>query len=78
LDSRIKELADLPYTISFVIRKRQQLDNLAELGKKKPPEDIIWDGTPEDLEDWIERAVDPKAKGDNEITFNIKPSDIEG
>ena len=80
LDPKIKELADLPYTISFIIRKRQQIDNLNELDKKRrPPESIIWDGTPEELEKWLDDVLDPKKKGGHdEITFNIKPSDIEG
>jgi len=79
LDPRIKELADLPYTISFIIRKRQQIDNLSELPKdKKPTEDIIWDGSPEELEDWLEKVFDTKNKEQNEITFSIKPNEIEG
>lgn len=78
LDSRIKELADIPYTISFIIRKRQQIDNLNELPKeKKPTEDLIWDGSPEELEDWLAKVFDTKNKSQNEIVFNIKPSDIE-
>ena len=78
LDPKIKELADLPYTISFIIRKRQQIDNLSELPKeKRPPEDLIWNGTPEDLEDWLEKVFD-KGKGDNEVTFSISPKEIEG
>lgn len=78
LDTRIKELADIPYTLSYIIRKRQQIDNLYEMPKdKRPPESIIWDGTPEELEEWIEKAFDHK-KGSNEITFNVKPSEIEG
>jgi len=44
-----------------VIRKRQQIDSLSELPKdKQPPPDIIWDGTPEDLEDWLNRVMDRK------------------
>ena len=79
LDSKIKELADIPYTISFVIRKRQQLDNLNELDKKRrPPEDIIWNGSPEDLEEWLARAFEPNKKGENMIELHgIKSSEIE-
>ncbi len=77
LDPKIKELADIPYTISFIIRKRQQIDNLSELPKdKKPPEDLIWNGEPEELEEWLDRVFDSK-KGDNNIEFSIKPGDIE-
>lgn len=79
LDPRIKELADIPYTISFIIRKRQQIDNLSEIPKdKKPPESIIWDSPPEELEEWIEKAFSPKEKGENMIELKIKPNEIEG
>jgi hypothetical protein len=79
LDSRIKELADIPYTISFIIRKRQQIDNLNELGKdKRPPESIVWDAPPEELDEWLEKMFDPKTKGENMIELKIKPSEIEG
>lgn len=58
LDSKIKDLTKLPYTISFVIRKRIQLDSFNELPKEKqPPEHMVWYGTPEELNDWIERVV---------------------
>ena len=54
LDPKVKELKSLPFTISYVIRKRQQIDSLSELGKEKmPPFDLLWDGTPEDLDAWI-------------------------
>jgi hypothetical protein len=77
LDSRIKELADLPYTISFIIRKRQQIDSLNELTKKqRPPESLIWDGEPEALEEWLDNLFSDKKQ--NEFTLDIKPSEIEG
>lgn len=77
LDSRIKELADLPYTISFVVRKRQQIDNLSELPKdKKPPESMIWDGSPEEMEEWLEKVFDNKHQKD--VTFSINPKEVEG
>jgi hypothetical protein len=77
LDPKIKELADIPYTISFIIRKRQQIDNLNELSKeKRPPEEMIWDGTPEELEDWLERVFNNKIQ--DKVDFKIKPNEIEG
>lgn len=77
LDPKIKELADLPYTISFIIRKRQQIDNLSELPKdKKPPEDLIWGDDSEALDDWLDKIFD-KSKGENTIEFKIKPGDVE-
>lgn len=55
----------MPYTISYVIRKRIQIDNLNEIPQdKRPPEMMIWDGTSEELEDWIDRVFDKKKKKD--------------
>lgn len=77
LDPKIKELKDIPYTISYVIRKRQQIDNLNELPKeKRPPESMIWDGAPEEIEDWLDRVFDNKEKAT--IDMVIKPDEIEG
>lgn len=78
LDPKIKELADLPYTISFIIRKRQQVDNLNELPKeKRPTEKLIWDSDPEEMEEWLDKVFDHKKGGANEVVFNIKDSEIE-
>lgn len=78
MDPKIKELADIPYTISFVIRKRQQIDNLNELPKeKRPTEDIIWNGTPEEMEEWLDKVFDHK-KDKGELTLSIDPKMIEG
>ena len=75
LDEKITELSDIPYTISFVIRKRLQIDNLNELPKdKRPPESIIWDGTSHDLDKWIEKMYE--SKGDDGIVLSLP--DIEG
>lgn len=50
-------MTDLPYTISFTIRKRMQIDNLNELPKdKRPPDSIIWDGTSEEIDEWLDRV----------------------
>ena len=59
LDPSIEMLSDVPHTISFVIRKRQQIDGLNELPKdKRPPEEIIWDGTPEEMDEWLDTVFD--------------------
>ncbi len=77
MDSRIKELADLPYTMSFIIRKRQQIDSLNELGKdKRPPESMIWDGEPEELEEWLDNLFGDRKQ--NEFTLDVKADEIEG
>jgi len=63
LDTRIKLLHQVPHTISYVIRKRQQLDSLSELPKEKQPTpEILWDGSPEDLDDWLSTVFDAKHK----------------
>ncbi len=72
----MKDLNQLPHTISFVIRKLQQIDNLSELPKeKRPTDEIIWDGTSEDLEEWIEKVLGDK-KDSGLAKFVI--DDIEG
>ncbi len=77
LDPKVRELAELPYTISFVIRKRQQIDTLNELPKeKRPPDSIIWDGTSEELDEWLDRVFDKKNK--DTVDILIKSNDVEG
>lgn len=77
LDPKVRELAELPYTISFVIRKRQQIDTLNELPKeKRPPDSIIWDGTSEELDEWLDRVFDKKNK--DTVDILLKSNDVEG
>jgi len=77
LDKRVKTLPDLPYTISYVIRKRQQIDNFSELSKDdRPSDELIWDGTTEELEDFIEEISSPDHRKNKIVEFDI--SDIEG
>ncbi len=67
----------MPYTISYIIRKRQQIDNLNELSKKhRPTDELIWDGTPEALELWLDEVISGKQQ--NIVDFKIKPNEIEG
>lgn len=78
MDLKVKELADLPYTISFIIRKRQQIDGFNELPKeKRPVEKLIWDSDPEEMEEWLDTVLDSKKKNQQEVTFQIKDSEIE-
>ena len=75
LDPKVKHLSQLPYTISFVIRKMQQIDNLNELPKeKRPPDSILWDGTSEEMDEWLSKVLDHKAQ--TEVDIIIK--DVEG
>lgn len=56
----------------------QQIDNLNELPKsKRPPEDIIWDGTPEEMDDWLDKVLGDK-NAQHEVEFIIKGDEIEG
>jgi len=72
LDPKVKELSDLPYTITFVIKKLQQLDNLRELPKEKQPTDeMIWDGTTEDIEEWLDKVFKRKEKETVDLDFDI-------
>lgn len=75
IDSKIETLADVPYTISYVIRKRAQLDNLMELPKEKRPSDIlIWDSPIEELERWLENVFKNNSQTD---TIEFLDSEIE-
>jgi hypothetical protein len=74
-DPKIQALEDLPYTIAFIIKKRIQIDNLNELEKsKRPPEMMIWDGTGEEIEDWLDKVFG--RKDDDKIELVISEADI--
>lgn len=65
-DDLFKDVDFLPYTFSFLIRKRMQIDSWMELPKEKRPPESIWDDAKE-LEEWFERVY-----GDNTQTeFNV-------
>lgn len=77
IDTKITELKEVPYTISYIIRKRVQIDNLNELGKdKRPPDKILWEGSSEELDDWLDKVLqtNPKKKQVAEFIIN----DVEG
>lgn len=65
-------MTDLPYTISYVIRKRQQIDSFNEVDKeKRPPEKLIWDGNSDEIEEWFDRIFKRKEKTESGIVINI-------
>jgi hypothetical protein len=77
LDIKVRELPDTPYTISYIVRKRIQIDNLSELPKdKQVPEKMLWDGDSDQIGDWIDRVMDHGGKKKNMAEFII--SDVEG
>lgn len=58
-----------------MIKKRQQIDNLMELPKEKRPDEfIIWEGTPDELEDWIDEVFSKKTQQTAELVI----ADVEG
>lgn len=75
LDSKIKNIEDIPYTISYVIRKHIQIDNLSELPKeKRPPDKILWDRGAYELEKWLDEVVSNKVQP--VVEFEIKEDEI--
>jgi hypothetical protein len=71
------ELKDIPYTITYVVKKRMQIDNLNELPKeKRPPDLMIWEGTSEELESWIDKVLDNKQQ--QKANLVIDENKIEG
>jgi len=74
LDKKLTRLNEVPYTISYVIRKRQQIDSFNELPKeKRPPESIVWDGTSDDLDDWFNKVFNRKNnQDDRDIIFDAE------
>jgi len=80
MDKTIKDINDIPHTISYVIRKRQQIDNLSELPKdKRPPDWILWHNNPDKLTKWLDDVLEIKGKktrGDS--ILKIPKSEIEG
>ena len=74
----MKSVLDIPYTISYVIKKRKQIDSFAELpSAKQPPEHLIWSGNPKDLKDWFDKVFDRKKKEEDDTIF-IDVDEIEG
>jgi hypothetical protein len=65
--------------MSYVAKKRLQIDNLNELQKeKRPPDTILWWGTAEDLEEWLDKVLGTKKEvQDENLEFMIRQEDIE-
>jgi hypothetical protein len=75
LDTKINELQDIPYTIAYVMRKRMQIDNFNELPEeKRPPEEMVWEGTPEEIDNWFDRVL----KKGEQTQFNFVINEVEG
>ena len=53
-----------------------QIDNLREMPKdKRPPDEMIWEGTGDELSDWLDRIYSKTKSPISEFVINEK--DIE-
>ena len=56
----------------------QQIDNLNELPKdKRPPDYITWDGTSEDMDEWLDKVLGDPSKSQTHVELVIRDRDIE-
>lgn len=68
---------ELPWTINYVIKKRAQLDSFNELPQeKRPPDNILWYGTPEELDHWFDKVLDRKELPGQEVILDIREDEI--
>lgn len=68
---------ELPWTISYVMKKRTQIDSFNELPKeKRPPDSILWYGTPEELDIWFDKVLDRKETPGQEVILDIREDEI--
>lgn len=75
----MKELRDLPYTLSYIIRKRTQFDNLMEIPKEDRPknfDELIFNSTGDELEEYLEDLFN-RRKNNQGNGLSILVSDIE-
>lgn len=67
---------ELPWTISYVIKRRTQIDTYNELSKEqRPPDNILWHGTPEDIEEWFDKVLKRKNTPE-EFSITVDEDDI--
>lgn len=72
------KVKELPYTISYVIRKRVQIDNMSQLPKeKRPPELILWDSNPDKLDEWLDKVLGSDDKKKPQDTIYLPMTEIE-
>jgi hypothetical protein len=66
-DSLVNRSVDYyPYTINYVIKRRDQIDSYYDLPEEKRPPRSIWD-RPYEVKDWFERVFDKK----KQTEFNL-------
>jgi hypothetical protein len=68
---------ELPWTISYVIRKRAQIDSFSEIpSEKRPPDDLIWYGSQRDIDEWFKKVF-KKEGNPNEFILEVSDDEIE-
>jgi hypothetical protein len=75
-----KSPTDMPWTMSYVVKKRRQVSSFNEMQKeKRPPDKIIWWGTEDDLDEWLDKVYNRKGQKPDEggLSFIIpeEPTD---
>lgn len=69
---------ELPWTISYVIRKRAQIDSFNELpAEKRPTDALIWYGTPKDIDRWFKKVLKYKDENPDKFILEISEDEIE-
>ena len=68
-DRLVPSVQELPYTISFLIKKRMQIDSWMELPEDRRPPIAIWD-KPSELEDWFDRVYGENTQTEFNMNFN--------
>jgi len=64
-----RDMDTLPYTFSYLIRKRIQIDGWMELPKDKRPPESIWDDN-EALEEWFDRVFGTNTQTEFNVAWN--------
>jgi hypothetical protein len=71
LDNKIKEMQEIPYTLSYIIRKRLQIDNYNELPReKRPTDEMIFNSPPEELDSWLDKVLSGKQQTTIELSLD--------
>ena len=73
ISKEFKDVKDLPYTLSYVIRRRMMIDGFNELPRDHKPPKSIFD-KPSELKEWFDRIHGDKQ---TEFKFNVKEEDVE-
>jgi len=68
---------ELPWTISYVIRKRAQIDSFNELPEEKRPTDnLIWYGTNKEINLWFKKVFKKDVEPEK-FVLHISDDEIE-